>query len=170
MKRHLVERELTSEGPKRGGGARGKRRTVTVNTNTGRQQIVQEITDISPVYTRLQSRSVQWDMRIATSSIPSHTLRQVILQRGEHKGAEAHLDLVRILFLSERYQEAARELTTALKQYPQLEQDKLSRMNDQLVQQGAQRSNRGQASHAPHVLVLVPGLHQGPNSHAQPSC
>ncbi len=31
MPRKLVERELTSEGPKRGGGARGKRRTVTVN-------------------------------------------------------------------------------------------------------------------------------------------
>lgn len=31
MKRHLVERELTSEGPVRRGGARGKRRTVTVN-------------------------------------------------------------------------------------------------------------------------------------------
>ena len=31
MKRHLVERELTSEGPRRSGGAQGKRRTVTVN-------------------------------------------------------------------------------------------------------------------------------------------
>lgn len=29
--RHLVERELTSEGPRRKGGAKGKRRTVTVN-------------------------------------------------------------------------------------------------------------------------------------------
>ena len=31
MHRQLVERELTSEGPRRTGGARGKRRTVTVN-------------------------------------------------------------------------------------------------------------------------------------------
>ncbi len=31
MKRQLVERELTSQGPKRQGGARGKRRTVAVN-------------------------------------------------------------------------------------------------------------------------------------------
>ncbi|MEM1195214.1 MAG: DUF6456 domain-containing protein [Pseudomonadota bacterium] len=31
MKRQLVERELTSEGPKRASDARGKRRTVTVN-------------------------------------------------------------------------------------------------------------------------------------------
>jgi hypothetical protein len=29
--RHLVERELTSEGPRRGAGAKGKARTVTVN-------------------------------------------------------------------------------------------------------------------------------------------
>ena len=29
--RHLVERELTSEGPRRSGGVRGKARTVTVN-------------------------------------------------------------------------------------------------------------------------------------------
>lgn len=31
MPRMLVERELTAEGPRRRGGARGKRRTVTVN-------------------------------------------------------------------------------------------------------------------------------------------
>ena len=31
MKRQLVERELTEEGPRRGSGARGKRRSVTVN-------------------------------------------------------------------------------------------------------------------------------------------
>lgn len=31
MRRRLVERELTEEGPIRGSGARGKRRTVTVN-------------------------------------------------------------------------------------------------------------------------------------------
>ena len=31
MKRELVERELTEVGPKRGGSAAGKRRTVTVN-------------------------------------------------------------------------------------------------------------------------------------------
>lgn len=115
------------------------RRTITVNTNKGRQRIVQEITEISPIYTRLQSRSVNWDMRIATSSIPSQTLRQILLQRSDNEAAEAHLDLVRILFLSERYQEAARELTEAMKRYPELEQAKLARMNDQLVQQGAQR-------------------------------
>ena len=31
MKRQLIEQELTSEGPRRGSGAAGKRRTVTVN-------------------------------------------------------------------------------------------------------------------------------------------
>jgi len=31
MRRHLVERELTEEGPRRSGDAGGKRRTVTVN-------------------------------------------------------------------------------------------------------------------------------------------
>ena len=31
MRRKLVERELTSEGPRRGAGARAKRRTVTLN-------------------------------------------------------------------------------------------------------------------------------------------
>lgn len=31
MRRELVERELTDEGPRKGGNARGKRRTVTMN-------------------------------------------------------------------------------------------------------------------------------------------
>ena len=31
MRRELVERELTEEGPRRGSGARGKRRSVTIN-------------------------------------------------------------------------------------------------------------------------------------------
>ena len=33
MKRELVERELTNEGPRRGSSAAGKRRTVTVNVS-----------------------------------------------------------------------------------------------------------------------------------------
>ena len=31
MKQHLIEKELTAEGPNRKGGAKGRRRTVTVN-------------------------------------------------------------------------------------------------------------------------------------------
>ncbi len=112
------------------------RRTITVMTNEGRQTVAQEIVEISPIYTRLQSPKYDWDMRIATSSIPADQLRSVILAHGEDP-VEARLDLVRILFLSDRYRQATAELAEILKQ-PDVNNQKLDRQYQILVQQSTE--------------------------------
>lgn len=118
------------------------RRKISVNTPNGRLDLVQEIVEISPVYTRLQlTDSYYWDMRIATSTISSAELRRVFMSRGqtEQEKVNERLNLVRILMLSERYQDAAVELDQLIKKYPELDQEQWKRQYDILVQQGAQQ-------------------------------
>lgn len=116
------------------------RRTITVMTSGGRAELEQEIVEISPVYTQLQTKQFVWDMRIATNSIPSDQLRNIFINRGStpDQKIDARLNLVRILFLTEKYQEAAKELDLIIKQFPELDQEQLKRQQETLVQQGAQ--------------------------------
>ena len=112
------------------------RRTVTVNTSSGREVVPQEIVEVAPVYTRLQSPKYDWDMRIATSSIPPDQLRQIILHHGEDP-VDARLDLVRLLFLSNRFQQASQELARVL-ELPDIDRKRLERQQKLLVQQGTE--------------------------------
>ena len=73
-------------------------------------------------------------MRIATSSIPADQLKAIILTSGEDP-IEARLNLVRLLFLSNRYQQATAELTEVMK-LPNVNRKQLERQKEILVQQG----------------------------------
>jgi pimeloyl-ACP methyl ester carboxylesterase len=139
------------------------RRAVTVMTASGTQKVVQGITEISPIYTRVQccDGSMNWDMRIATSSIPSDTLRQILLRNDRKSGADAHRDVVRLLFQAERFQDAAKELQLAMKQFPELKE--LESLNQQLIQRGAQLlltelEHRKQAGQHRYVSTLLKGF------------
>lgn len=110
------------------------RRTISVMSNGGSKKIPQEITQISPVFTRLQSPTFNWDMRISTSSIPSDQLKAVLLQNGGNT-ADTRLDLVRLLFMSNRYLEAANELSSVIKDFPELDKENLERQRQALIQQ-----------------------------------
>ena len=112
------------------------RRTITVSTNSGRKTVPQEIVEISPIYTRLQSPDFDWDMRISTTSIPPDQLREIVLHHNDDP-IEARLDLVRLLFLSDRYQQASKELAEILK-LPDVDKKRLERQNEILVQQGTE--------------------------------
>ena len=73
-------------------------------------------------------------MRIATSSIPSNQLKAVLLHNGGNT-ADTRLDLVRLLFMSNRYLEASNELTLIIKEFPELDKANLERQQQALVQQ-----------------------------------
>lgn len=140
------------------------RRKISVRTASGWRSVVQEIVEISPVYTRLQSREVTWDMRIATSNIPSADLRNILISRAKpQEKIEARFNLVRILYLSDRFLEAANELDAILKDHPDIDQqqkDDLKRQRELLVQQYAQlllkeigmRKSAGQHTYASFLL------------------
>ncbi len=117
------------------------RRTFSIRTNDGRVDIVQGITEVTPLYARLQglngSPSIQWDSRIATSSIPRETLSRLLRYHSNAEGSEGRLKIVRLLFAAGRYHDARLELLEAMREYPELAE--LQELLVQLRQLSAQR-------------------------------
>ena len=100
------------------------RRTFSILTPRGPVDIVQGITEITPVYTKVEGLSgtpaIRWDCRVATSSIPRETLSQVLRLQGVEQEADARMQVVRLLFAAERYNDARVELEEAMQEYPEL--------------------------------------------------
>jgi hypothetical protein len=116
------------------------RRIYEMQTPDGRLAVVQGITQITPLYTRVQGltggpRPIVWDMRIATSSIPRETLSQILSTSVERDDLEGRLQIVRLYLQSERYRDAADELEQILKDFP--ERKDLQQYVHQLRQSGA---------------------------------
>jgi pimeloyl-ACP methyl ester carboxylesterase len=136
------------------------RRTFSLLTPLGRLDVVQAITEITPVYTRLEGmlgeQSVIWDMRIATSSLPLETLQRVVERQAEGDPANVQLSLIRLLMQAERYQDAATVLHQAMARYPELKDREplLTELHQQnalrLVQEMQLRKQAGQ-----HRLVTA---------------
>jgi predicted esterase len=100
------------------------RRILSLMTASGRVDIVQGITEITPRWTRVEAVSVEQpfllDMRIATSSIPRDVLRRVIDQRIDRTDPDQRLRVVRLYLQAERYDDAGRELDEVLGDFPAL--------------------------------------------------
>ncbi|MCA9240702.1 MAG: tetratricopeptide repeat protein [Planctomycetales bacterium] len=101
------------------------RRIYEMQAPGGSLAVVQGITEITPVYTRVQGltaepRSYVWDQRLATSSIPRHTLSEILRQASPPDNPDARLQLVRLYLQSERYTDARRELEQLIDEFPQL--------------------------------------------------
>lgn len=106
----------------------------------GRIDAVQGITEITPLYARVQglvaTNSYVWDMRIATSSIPRQKL-SAILRRANPNSSAHRLQIVSLLIEADRVQDARAELEEVVKDFPELEG--LKDQIDTLRQIGAQR-------------------------------
>ncbi|MDG2380232.1 MAG: peptidase [Pirellulaceae bacterium] len=115
-------------------------RTFSIQTARGRVDIVQGITEITPLYTKLQglagTPAIEWDSRIATSSIPRETLSE-LLRNVSPSDADGRLKIVRLLFSAERYNDARIELEQAMREFPELQE--LQELLTQLRQYSAQR-------------------------------
>ncbi len=107
------------------------RRIYEMQSADGPLAVVQGITKITPLYTKIEGLSggakpVVWDMRVATSSLPRETLSKVINTAVKPDDIEGRLQLVRLYLDSERYRDAAVELDKVIKDFPQrsdLQQD-----------------------------------------------
>jgi pimeloyl-ACP methyl ester carboxylesterase len=105
-----------------------------------RLDIVQGITEVTPLYTRVQAlnakKSVEWDMRIATSSLPRKLL-STILRRLNPESSAHRLQIVALYVEADRIQDARIELEELVDDFPKLEG--LNEQIDTLRQIGAQR-------------------------------
>jgi predicted esterase len=100
------------------------RRILAISTATGRIDIVQGITEITPRWTRVEAvateQPILLDMRIATSSLPRDVLRRVIDQHIDRTNSDHRLRVVRLFLQAERYDDARRELDQVLADFPAL--------------------------------------------------
>ncbi len=98
------------------------RRIVTIMSDKGPLNVIQGITEITPVWTKVEGlaakQSYIWDMRLATSSIPRETLTQIISKRIDPKNLNDRLKLVKLYLQAERYQDAQHELESIVKEFP----------------------------------------------------
>jgi predicted esterase len=100
--------------------------SMRADNKEGRFDIIQGITAIHPLWTRVESLNqgngpqLVWDMRIATSSIPRDTLSKLLANQISRKNADDRLKVVRLYLNSERYSDAQAELQAVIADFPEL--------------------------------------------------
>lgn len=103
------------------------RRTYSVSTPKGVQNIFQGITKLTPLYAQVQTLrdggngAVPWDQRIATASIPPDKLSEILRHEMSLDRASEWMRMYRFYLQAERYTEARRVLLEALEKFPELE-------------------------------------------------
>jgi len=135
---------ITSVGPSLGISAFDEygRRIYKMQTRSGPLAVVQGITLLTPRYAKVegllgQPKSIVWDMRLATSSIPRETLAKILAKAVSKDDPQDWLQIVRFYLQAERYRDARRELESIIARFPGqkgLEDEVL-----QLRQMGARR-------------------------------
>ena len=100
------------------------RRILSMATSTGRVDLVQGITQITPRWVSLEGvvteQPLLLDMRVATTSIPRAELRRVIDQHIDRSKSDQRLRIVRLYLQAERYEDARAELDEVLADFPSL--------------------------------------------------
>jgi poly(3-hydroxybutyrate) depolymerase len=94
------------------------RRTVTLPTPKGPIDVIQAITQLTPQWTKVEGVKHVWDMRIATSSIPSDALRRILFNQIDPKTVEHHFKVARFLLECQRFDEARRILDGLPAKFP----------------------------------------------------
>ncbi len=147
------------------------RRVIGLSTASGRVDLVQGITRITPRWTSVEGiateHPVLLDMRVATSSIPRDVLRRVIEQHIDRTDPDQRLRVVRLLLQSERYDDARQELDAVLAAFPDLANLSAERKGlaelaaAKLLDEILMRSRAGQDRLAMRLLADFPAADAG---------
>ena len=142
------------------------RRVLTLATASGRLDVVQGITEISPRWVRIEGlqteRPLTIDMRMAMSSLPRDTLERVLAKCIDHQDPDDRLRVVRLLMQADRLDEARRALDCVLTDFPELsslaaERTTLARLAARrLLTEIQLRSEAGQHRLAMSILDAFP--------------
>ncbi len=99
-------------------------RTFSMSGPRGPMHVIQGITLITPNYTKVEAlqanNAAQWDMRIATSSIPRETLTRILSRVIDQEDPHDRLRVVTLYIQAKRYRDALIELEATIKDFPQL--------------------------------------------------
>ena len=123
----------------------GRRRFTMEGGPTGRLDVFQGITEITPSYTKVEGlggtkNPLIWDLRMATTSIAPETLRKVLLQAEgvDPKDVDSRLRVVRLFIQAELYRDAITELQKIRVEFPNVA-DAFKDQSTRLVQLAAQQ-------------------------------
>ena len=94
------------------------RRILRMNTRQGPVDVVQGITELTPRWAKVEGLTHVWDMRIATTSIPSSVLHDILQKQIDPDNSDHHKKVARFYLQAERFAEARRALETLLEQRP----------------------------------------------------
>lgn len=115
------------------------RRVYTMQTGQGPLSVIQGITEVTPLYTKVEGlhveQALQWDMRVATQSIPRDTLSKVLKRQLDAKNPDQRLRLVRLYTQAERFEDARQELADIIHDFPDLAE--FSKQTRELLQLSA---------------------------------
>ena len=94
------------------------RRTLTIMSPKGSIPVIQCITEVTPLYTKIEGHNFVWDMRVATSSIDRKTLSTILAKEIDPADIEDRKKIARFYLQCERYEDAAAELDAVLDAFP----------------------------------------------------
>ena len=130
------------------------RRVIALSTPSGRLDLVQGITAITPEWIAVEGliteHPLRLDMRIATSSVPREILSRIIKRQLDEDDLDERLQFVRLLIQAARYQEATLELQGVIEDFPSLKSLEKQQKNisnlaaKQLLDEIILRQNSGQ--------------------------
>ncbi len=99
-------------------------RIYTMQTGQGPLSVVQGITEVSPLYCKIEGLAVegplQWDMRVSTNAIPREVLSKVLRRQINSENPDERLRIVRLFTQAERYEDARQELAEVIRDFPAL--------------------------------------------------
>ena len=115
-------------------------REVSTSGTAGGGTFVQAITEITPTYCRVVAiRDEGWEMRIATSTIPSDVLIKLLRRQiNDPNSISKRLEIVDLLLQAKRYSDANSELKSVQTDFPDLT-DEISAKRQILSQQFARQ-------------------------------
>jgi predicted esterase len=99
-------------------------RIYTMQTGQGPLSVVQGITEVSPLYCKIEGLAVegplQWDMRVSTNAIPREVLSKVLRRQINSENPDERLRIVRLFTQAERFEDARQELAEVIRDFPAL--------------------------------------------------
>ena len=139
------------------------RRLISMRGPEGRPvTIVQGITEINQDYAKVEALKVRpfyaWDMRVATSSLPSETLDAIFRRRLDQQDLDQRLEVVRFYIEANRFFDAQEHLRKILRDFPEeshLEKQLIAlteRQAEQLIREAESRGAAGQHRLAREIL------------------
>lgn len=142
------------------------RRRLTLRTSEGPKVVYQGISELNSRYARVRALkdkpSLNWDMRVATRSLDSATLKAIFAHKFDQKDLDGRLQAVRFFISAERYEDARELLEAVIKDFPGEVELKpqlaalTERQATQLLEEAETRAEAGQRRLAREMLSQFP--------------